>query len=1554
MMDGYKFPVYSTDFCPRNETEWNKRASVFNCTGEDSTYACFPNDDITQLIEFCYPLQIIAIPAGLCLYLSKESLKMEAHDCKVFKSGCPEIPYMGSTIYKYPSCVSIGNGCFLAEPLCEKAPKNPTPETTVMIPRPRVWIAILPGLFIPPCTVACLVMVFLLKRKISEKHKARKWDEEDPTCQESTPLLRNHEKENPYEMDVFENWRRNDKMFLATMASKKVENLIRDKNLVIVTGDSGCGKKTIVQHIALKYMANKWVVKPVDVVEEIKTAYTSGNYIKNKTIFVLNDPIGKESLDDILYSTWKKYEKTLSIFLQSVKLVLTCRKKIVFDDRVKGLFEERSNIVVVDDNHNKLSIDEKRKFLTKYTKIEGIFDDKFVKVLENETYFPLLCKLFSSDLHRCTDYLQFFSEPIDVFRKEIEICKVSNKEIYCGLVCLILFNNNMSQNKLMENEDIFRKCLHLSSIKEYLPPAEILRHLERLEGFLIKKICGHYSFYHDFIMEVTNVVFGTDHPEEILRYADIGFLQRRVRIENCSELNDPFIITLSDPHINDLVNRLSEDIFTDRFLEVALNPCLRDEKVSNLMIEKLQNDPKALKMILKEKTLEKVERDEDSMWKDNWFSRLDFVNMFREISPLSALIIFRHDKLARFFLESLKREIEKISQYSLFSAICCNGSNEFFDFIPKRKVMKCLKQTESVLHPIHIVSIFNNYKLLSEIVTRDTGIDVNMITKGKNGWTPLTLAVANKLEESFQQFLLSSKNKTVEDLLSMGAEINKCTKDKISPLYIACQNGHETTVELLLRKEADVNLCTENGTSPLFISCQKGHDKMVKQLLAKGADKNLCDESGNCPLFISCKNGHNETAKLLLDDGADVNVCNKSGKSPLFIASENGNENAVKFLLENGADVNLCDTKGKSPLYIACKNGHEIIAQILLNRGAEQNSCTEKFNSPLYIASQYGHNRTVNVLLQKNAEVNLCNKSGASPLYTACENGHELTAQILLDNGAEQNLCTENGNSPLYIASQNGHNRTVDLLLKKNADVNLCNETGANPLYTACENGHEITTQILLDNGAEQKLCTENGNSPLHVASQNGYNKIVDLLLENNTEVNARNKAGASPLYTACEKGHDSIVHILIDKGAEVNLCAENGNSPLYIASQNGHQKTVERLLNTNAEVNACNTSGATPLFIAYENRHDSIIQLLLSHGADLYTACQNGHDSIVRILLQNGVDVNACAENGNSPLYIACQKGYDSIVEILLENDAEVNLCAENGNSPLHIACHNNNDRIMQLLLKNGADVNLCNKTCVSPLYVACENRNKTIVQLLLNYDADVNISAETGTSPFFQACQNGDLGIVQLLLKKDANVNLCKNTGASPLYLACQNGHYETVKFLIDNKAGVNLCKKTGASPLLEACRFGHYDTIHLLINNGADVNLCKDTGESSLYIASKNGVDRTVQLLLKNGADVNLCNKCGESPLFIASKNGHYDTVKLLLKNGAYVNLRNEIGESPLCISSENGQDSTVKILLGWGADVNLCDNMGNSPFFKACENGHNSIVQVLQENGADVNL
>ena len=345
----------------------------------------------------------------------------------------------------------------------------------------------------------------------------------------------------------------------------------------------------------------------MDEVEDIKIAYTSREFIKNKTIFVINDPIGKECLNEILYTTWKKYDQMLTCFLKSVKLILTCRTCIVFDTRVKGLFQDKSNVGVVDDINNKLNHIEKRALLKKYTESEEISEENTIKILENEICFPLLCKMFASNQKHFKDVLQFFMEPIDVLKNEIEICKISDKEKYCGLICLVLFNNKLVQNDLHKKNNIFKKCLHLCRIQERLPPATIMKNLELLEGFFTKKMGDFYQFYHDFVMEVTTFVFGKDFPKEMLRYADTGFILRRVRLERSLESYDPFIIALSDPHINDLVNRLSEDICKDRFLEVVLNPCLKNEKIIDLIIKRMQKNPKALQLILQKKPLESIE-----------------------------------------------------------------------------------------------------------------------------------------------------------------------------------------------------------------------------------------------------------------------------------------------------------------------------------------------------------------------------------------------------------------------------------------------------------------------------------------------------------------------------------------------------------------------------------------------------------------------------------------------------------------------------------------------------------------------------------------------------------------------------------------------------------------------------------------------------------------------------------------------------------------------------------------------------------------------------------
>lgn len=70
-------------------------------------------------------------------------------------------------------------------------------------------------------------------------------------------------------------------------------------------------------------------------------------------------------------------------------------------------------------------------------------------------------------------------------------------------------------------------------------------------------------------------------------------------------------------------------------------------------------------------------------------------------------------------------------------------------------------------------------------------------------------------------------------------------EDGSSPLYIACQNGHESTAQLLLSNGADIDLCIEDGTNPICVACFDG-----------------CRKDGASPLLVACENGNDRTVKF--------------------------------------------------------------------------------------------------------------------------------------------------------------------------------------------------------------------------------------------------------------------------------------------------------------------------------------------------------------------------------------------------------------------------------------------------------------------------------------------------------------------------------------------------------------------------------------------------------------------------------------------------------------------------------------------------------------------
>lgn len=113
----------------------------------------------------------------------------------------------------------------------------------------------------------------------------------------------------------------------------------------------------------------------------------------------------------------------------------------------------------------------------------------------------------------------------------------------------------------------------------------------------------------------------------------------------------------------------------------------------------------------------------------------------------------------------------------------------------------------------------------------------------------------------------------VQSLPEETAKVNSRTNNSINNCQTHFLKEHCSTDPLLQIQNADVTLCCNDGFSPLYIACEIGHDEIVQHLLENGADVNSCNKAGFSPLYIACQENKEKTVKLLLEKNADVNLC---------------------------------------------------------------------------------------------------------------------------------------------------------------------------------------------------------------------------------------------------------------------------------------------------------------------------------------------------------------------------------------------------------------------------------------------------------------------------------------------------------------------------------------------------------------------------------------------------------------------------------------------------------------------------------------------------------
>lgn len=195
-------------------------------------------------------------------------------------------------------------------------------------------------------------------------------------------------------------------------------------------------------------------------------------------------------------------------------------------------------------------------------------------------------------------------EPILVVEKEIRSFRTACKEKYCALVLLAFLTDGLSINDLLENENSrekFKLALKLCRMQDSSAPYIIGDTLKTPQGFFVKMIGDTYHCYHDFVMEVTTLVFRTDYPTVAIKYADVSFFRKRVKLVVNNAKNDRFTIYLSDKHIADLGQRLFTDLLGVHFIHVVLDPCLKDTRMIRILIKEFEDQPGKLQLLLEKK-----------------------------------------------------------------------------------------------------------------------------------------------------------------------------------------------------------------------------------------------------------------------------------------------------------------------------------------------------------------------------------------------------------------------------------------------------------------------------------------------------------------------------------------------------------------------------------------------------------------------------------------------------------------------------------------------------------------------------------------------------------------------------------------------------------------------------------------------------------------------------------------------------------------------------------------------------------------------------------------
>ena len=640
--------------------------------------------------------------------------------------------------------------------------------------------------------------------------------------------------------------------------------------------------------------------------------------------------------------------------------------------------------------------------------------------------------------------------------------------------------------------------------------------------------------------------------------------------------------------------------------------------------------------------------------------------------------------------------------------------------------------------PLMAASAEGKYQVVELLLSKNPKINI----QSKDGWTALMLACRSRHQN------------TAAILLSKNPDISiQNERFGVTALMMASAIGLPVVETILNRaKPSDINICDNKGMTPLMMACQQGHYQTVRLILSKNPDLNIRNNvAGWTALMLASSKGHHQIVELLLSNDPDINIKSFDGMTALMLATNEGQIQVITSLLKKDPDMNVQGYDGATALMRASFKGYHQVVELLLSKDQNINIQGNNGATSLIVASSNGHHQVVELLLSKDPDVNIKDGNGFTALIIACAKGHHRVVEALLRNDPDLNAQDKDSCTALIVACMLNHHKIVTLLLNENPNINIQDNNGWTALMTASNLGLYQVVELLLNKDPDVNIQSNDGWTALMLACQEGHDQVVELILSKNPDCNIQNKYGLTALMLACENGQEQVIKLLLSKGVDANIQDNDGWSALIHACQRGYHQIISLLLSENVDVEIPSKDGTKALTsillfsklmiekIAKKCSGWASLNLLLMDHLKSLELLLNCHPNHMHIL--DGMELHSLA--------VAAWANNLEAVEILLK---KCDITPENISSAFTSACYQGHSSIMIHLSEK---ITTLSDNERKLLVATAEGDLGTLISMIYEVGMSPDTPLVAGITPLMIAATSGHIELVDTLIQAGADVS-------------------------------------------------------------------------------------------------------------------------------------------------------------------------------------------------------